>query len=130
MRHATNWQQKLRNHQIALWALAFTIGGCNLPLAELSVPGSGLIEKVLYAAYLTSSVFLLWRLCAVGRCSWWAALEALLLTYSIVPIMQLTLHLPRPNTSPIEVLYGFPSGHAVSLFSLAWLIHSPYAVGL
>jgi membrane-associated phospholipid phosphatase len=115
--------ETLRNHQIALWALAITIGGCNLPLAQFAVPGSVWIEKLLYDAYLLASVVILWRACRVGQPSCWASLEALLLTYTLVPISQLTLRLPRPNTSPIEILYGFPSGHAVALFSLAWLIH-------
>lgn len=123
VKRENTWWEKLRNHQIALWALAFTVAGCNLPIAALSVPYSGLAEKVLYSLYLTASVLLLWRFCRLEMPSCWAGLEALLLTYTLVPIMQFTLPMPRPQTSPIEILYGFPSGHAVSLFALAWLVH-------
>jgi membrane-associated phospholipid phosphatase len=121
--HRRQWWEKLRNHQIALWALAFTIAGCNLPLAQLTFPSSVWVEKALYDAYLIGSVWLLWKVCCVGKPTCWAALDALLLTYILVPLCQLTLRLPRPNTSPIEILYGFPSGHSVAVFALAWLIH-------
>lgn len=123
LQNAGDWKAKLKRHQVALWALIFTVGGCNLPLAEISIQGSVYIEKALYNGYLIASIWLLWRLCRREQPSCWAAMDALLLTYSIVPIMQFTLHLPRPNTSPIEILNGFPSGHAVALFSLAWLMH-------
>src|SRR3712207_1376623 len=99
------WWEKLRNHQIALWALAFTIAGCNLPLAPLTFPYSVWVEKALYDGYLMLSVWLLWRFCCVGKPTCWAALDALLMTYILVPLYQFTLHLPRPNTSPIEILY-------------------------
>lgn len=121
--HRRHWWEELRNHQIALWALAFTVVGCNLPLAQMTLPNSVLVEKALYDGYLILSVWLLWRLCCVGKPTCWAGLDALLLTYILVPLCQLTLRLPRPNTSPIEILYGFPSGHSVAVFALAWLIH-------
>ena len=122
-KHRGDWWEELRNHQIALWALAFTIMGCNLPLAQLTLPSSVWVEKALYDGYLIMSVWLLWRHCSVGKPTCWAGLDALLMIYILVPLCQLTLRLPRPNTSPIEILYGFPSGHAVAVFALAWLIH-------
>lgn len=48
-------------------------------------------------------------------------------TYVFVPIMQWTILSPRPPDSPIEELLGWPlggwpSGHMVSVFGLAWLL--------
>jgi membrane-associated phospholipid phosphatase len=36
--------------------------------------------------------------------------------------LQLTLPLPRPENSPIELFNGFPSGHSVAVMGLAWVI--------
>src|SRR5687768_14591755 len=96
MMYGQKWWEKLRNHQIALWALAFTIMGCNLPLAQMTLPHSVWVEKALYDGYLILSVWLLWKICSVGKPTCWAGMDALLLTYILVPLCQLTLRLPRP----------------------------------
>src|SRR5688572_22857876 len=75
--HGQKWWEVLRNHQIALWALAFTIVGCNLPLAQLTFPSSVWVEKALYDCYLIISVWLLWKVCCVGKPTCWAGLDAL-----------------------------------------------------
>lgn len=123
-----NWphklQPKLQRHRAALLGFSLLVIGAFFPLEDLSLRGSHWVEKLLYDAYLCVSLWVLWRAsrhCRSASC--WAGLDALLLTYSIVPILQFTLRLPRPQASPIEILNGFPSGHAVALFSLAWLIH-------
>ena len=118
------WADKVSPHKAALLGLAIIIVGAAFPLENLSLRGANLLEKTSYAGYLCLSLWVLWRATQKGQnASFWAGLDALLLTYSIVPILQFALHLPRPQGSRIEVLNGFPSGHSVALFSLAWLLH-------
>ena len=104
---------------------------------DLSPPnpeGAFLLSRPLYGAFLFIALVALWlpssqtrsRPLKVEPSAWWWA-DVMLCTYTLVPIMQSLIPLPRPPGSPIDNLMGvpiggWPSGHQVSMFAMAWVL--------
>ena len=92
-----------------------------------------ILSRWVYGAFLVASLLVLWlpsshkpRVAAGQSPVWWWA-DVILCTYTIVPILQMVVPLPRPPESPIDQLLGvpiggWPSGHQVSMFGLAWVL--------
>ena len=93
-----------------------------------------LLSRPLYGAFLLMALLALWlpssrtraRSLPVEPSAWWWA-DVMLCTYAIVPLLQFLIPSPRPPESPIDELLGlpiggWPSGHQVSMFGLAWVL--------
>ena len=93
-------------------------------LAQISL----IAEKIAYVLYIGLSFYLLRspspRL-GIRSSPWWCV-DVVLCTYTIIPVLQLTLPLPRPEKSPIDMLNGFPSGHSLAVFALAWIVYEAH----
>lgn len=94
--------------------------------------GAALLSRPLYGVFLAIALLSLWitpsqqRDREVKPSAWWWA-DIMFCTYTIVPLLQWTIPSPRPPGSPIEELLGlslggWPSGHMVSVFGLAWAV--------
>ena len=96
--------------------------------------GAFLLSRPLYGAFVVIALVALWipssynrpRPLKVQPSLWWWA-DVMVCTYSIVPILQFIVPSPRPPDSPINELlgvpiHGWPSGHQVSMFALAWVL--------
>lgn len=80
-----------------------------------------LLSGPIYQAYVLLSVGIL--LSPVMRRRWgrgigWWALDVCICTFLISQVLKLAFRLPRPTGS----LSGFPSGHTMLAFALAWLV--------
>lgn len=69
--------------------------------------------KVFYGVFLALSLGVLWRAERARTSRWWW-LDIIACTYAFVPLMQLSIHAPRPAATSLSHLNGFPSGHMVS----------------
>ena len=103
--------------------------GCYYAFWEAIFPEiASIFEKIAYLLYLGLTFFLL-RITsprAEIRSSPWWCIDVILCTYTIIPLLQLSLPLPRPESSPIDFVNEFPSGHSVAVFALAWLIYEAH----
>lgn len=94
--------------------------------------GATLLSRPLYGVFLAIALLALWiepshnHNWKVKPSAWWWA-DVMFCTYTIVPILQWTIPASRPPSSPIQELLGlplggWPSGHMVSVFGLAWVV--------
>lgn len=98
-----------------------------------NLPRAHLLSQAIYGAFIVASLGLLWlrptRTKSKSRGkplttqpSLWWGVDVIACTYVFVPLMQHFIIAPRPENSPVQGLYGFPSAHEVSAFALSWLI--------
>lgn len=133
---ATHWLPLLSYIALIIACLDSEREAYNLPRAHL-------LSRVVYGGFLGLCLLLLWLRSTrasgkppVVQSSIWWWLDVMACTYLFVTLMQQFIPAPRPDNSPIQGLYGFPSAHEVSTWALAWLIFeaqprfAPFAFGL
>ena len=128
--HVSIWQK----YQPIFAAILLTVV-CALPRwSPVELPGGQLFWKVAYGLFLTSSLIVLWPptsrwlsqrfgVFAPERApdAWWW-FDVIVFTYTVIALTQTIVPLPRPPETSLPGLGGFPSGHEVSSWALAWLI--------